>query len=83
MVYYFLHLVFQVYTLLLFVRVMGSWFPSFKGSKWMRFVAHYTDPYLKIFQRIVPPLGGVMDLSPLLGFFALKFLENFLLRLLA
>jgi YggT family protein len=81
MVFYLLHLLFNVYTCLLFLNVMGSWFPSFRGHKLMQFLHYYTDPYLNIFRRLLPPIGGVLDMSPLLGFFALKFLENFLYRL--
>ncbi len=79
---YTIHLVFLTYTLLLFVRVVGSWFPSFSRTSFMRFVAHYTDPYLNLFRKIIPPIGGVLDLSPLLGFFVLQILEQILLSLI-
>ena len=69
------HLLFLTYTILLFVRIIGSWFPSWQGTHLLRFIAFYTDPYLKIFRRLLPPLGGVLDLSPLLAFFALRILE--------
>jgi len=72
---------FLVYTIMLFVRVVGSWFPSFAHSTIMRFVAFYTDPYLNLFRRFIPPIGGMLDLSPLLGFFALQIVEQFLLYL--
>jgi YggT family protein len=48
----------------------------------MRFVAFYTDPYLNLFRRFIPPIGGVLDLSPLLGFFALQIMENLILFIL-
>jgi YggT family protein len=48
----------------------------------MRFVAFYTDPYLNMFRRVIPPIGGVLDLSPLLGFFTLQIAENLLLFIL-
>ena len=72
---------FLVYTILLFVRTVGSWFPSFAHSSLMRFVAFYTDPYLNLFRRFIPPIGGMLDLSPLLGFFALQMVEKLLLYL--
>lgn len=76
-----IHLLFSAYTLLLFVRVVGSWFPSFARSKFMCFVAHYTDPYLNVFRRWIPPIGGVLDLSPLLGFFVLQIGEGLVTKL--
>jgi YggT family protein len=74
--------VFFTYTLLLLVRIVGSWFPSFARHRLMYFVAFYVDPYLNIFRRIIPPIGGTLDLSPLLAFFALQIGENVLMYLL-
>lgn len=76
---YTIRLTFTVYTLLLFVRVLGSWFPKFAQHSFMRFVSHYTDPYLNLFRKIIPPIGGVLDLSPMIAFFALQILEQLLL----
>ena len=76
-----IHYLFFVYTMLLMARIIGSWFPSFANSKWMRFVAFYTNPYLNLFRKIIPPLGN-LDLSPILAFFALQILESVIIRLL-
>jgi len=70
------HWVFFVFTLLLLARVLGSWIPALAQHRLMRFVRFYTDPYLNIFRRFIPPIGGVMDLSPMVGFFALGILER-------
>ncbi|MBM3198808.1 MAG: YggT family protein [Chlamydiae bacterium] len=78
---YSIHLAFRVYTVLLFARVIGSWFPGIAQHKVMRFIGHYTDPYLQLFRRLIPPIGGVLDLSPLLAFFALSLLEHFIIHL--
>ena len=65
---------FTCYMILLFVRIISSWFPNFQGHPILRFVAFYTAPYLNMFRRVIPPLG-MLDLSPLIAFFALQFLE--------
>jgi YggT family protein len=62
-------------------RIIASWFPAVHGQAWLYWLARCVDPYLNLFRRVVPPIGGVLDLSPLLGFFLLQFLENFLLKL--
>ena len=77
------HLLFYVYTILLFVRIILSWFPAWQGMKWARFIAFYTDPFLNVFRRVLPPLGGVLDISPILAFFVLRIVENILMRLLS
>lgn len=77
------HLLFVCYTAMIFVRVISSWFPrEWQHKKIFHFLAFYTDPYLNLFRRILPPLGGVMDLSPIIAFFVLKLLELLLLGLL-
>ena len=69
---------FLVYSLLLAVRIIGSWIPEFSRHPWMMFVAQFTDPYLNFFRKIIPPIGGVLDLSPILAFLALRFLQYLL-----
>lgn len=81
MLAYSIHLLFVAYTVMLFVRVVGSWFPQFAHTKFLRFIAHYVDPYLQLFRKIIPPIGGVLDLSPLLAFFVLNLLDRLLISL--
>lgn len=76
------HLLFLCYTVLLFIRIIGSWFPNAQKHRIIHFVSFYTDPFLNIFRRILPPLGGVLDISPILAFFTLRILEMILLSFL-
>jgi YggT family protein len=71
---------FKIYTGFLLVRIIGSWFPSFAHTKLMQFVAFYTDPYLNLFRRIVPPIGGTLDISPILAFIGLQIMEKIILH---
>lgn len=80
---YFIHLFVTAYTVLLFVRVICSWFPAWQNHHLIRFVAFYTDPYLRFFRRILPPLAGVLDISPILAFFCLRIFEIVLIHFLA
>ena len=77
-----IHFVFLGYTILLTIRILSSWIPSLQGQRWNRLVSFCTDPYLQIFRRIIPPIGGVLDLSPILGFFFLRMFESVLLGFL-
>ncbi|KAG6559399.1 YGGT family [Candidatus Rhabdochlamydia oedothoracis] len=76
-----IHWIFFVYTIMLTLRILGSWFPSFSHTRFMHFLRFYTDPYLNVFRNLIPPIGGRLDLSPIIAFFVLQFLENFFLRL--
>jgi len=73
-----IHYTFLVYTLMLAVRILGSWVPELASQPWMLLIGQFTDPYLNFFRKIIPPIGGVLDLSPILAFFSLQLLENFL-----
>ncbi len=77
-----IRILFMIYTLMILIRVFGSWFPKFSQSTFMRFVAHYTDPYLNFFRRFIPPIGGRVDLSPLIAFIALRLVEQLIFMIL-
>lgn len=74
-----IHLFFLLFTIMLFIRIVGSWFPAVAAHPAMHFVGRFTDPYLNVFRKLIPPIGGTLDLSPLLGFFGLQIAERFLL----
>lgn len=69
-----INILFQIYTLMLFGRILGSWIPEIQETKAMQFIAFYTDPYLNLFRGIIPPLG-MIDISPIFAFLALQFLQ--------
>ena len=53
----------QIYSLVLIVRVLLSWFPNLDwGNPVLSTVSSITDPYLNAFRGLIPPLGGI-DLS--------------------
>ena len=70
-----------IYSSLLFIRVLLSWFPNINWYN-QPFVAlsQITDPYLNLFRSIIPPLGG-MDFSPILAFIPLQILRDVLFQL--
>ena len=66
----------QIYSLVLIVRVLLSWFPNLDWSNpILSSVSAITDPYLNAFRGLIPPLGGI-DLSALLAFLALNLLQS-------
>ncbi|MCM1984237.1 YggT family protein [Lyngbya confervoides] len=68
----------QIYLILLFIRVLLSWFPNIDWSKApFSILSQLTDPYLNLFRSLIPPLGGI-DFSPILAFLALQLLVQLL-----
>jgi YggT family protein len=69
---------FTVYLILIFVRILLSWVPRLPYNRILHslvtFVHDVTDPYLRLFRRIIPPVGGsgfALDLSPIIGIIVL------------
>ena len=62
----------EIYSLILLVRVLLSWFPNLDWSNpVLSTVSSITDPYLIAFRGLIPPIGG-LDLSAIVAFLALS-----------
>ncbi|BAU14347.1 hypothetical protein LEP3755_48940 [Leptolyngbya sp. NIES-3755] len=71
-----------IYFVLLVLRILLSWFPTIDWySQPFAILSQLTDPYLNLFRRIIPPLGGI-DISPILAFLALQLVQGFVPALL-
>jgi len=69
---------FLVYMILIFIRILLSWIPRMPYhpvvSAVVNFIHEVTDPYLNLFRRVLPPVGGggfALDLSPIIAVFVL------------
>lgn len=69
---------FLVYLILIFARILLSWIPRMPYnpalSAVVNFIHEVTDPYLNLFRRVLPPVGGggfAFDLSPMIATFVL------------
>jgi YggT family protein len=73
-----------VYILLIFAYIITSWV-RLPYSVWLnrmqRFLYDVCEPYLRIFRRILPPLGP-LDLSPIIAIFSLYFIRAIVLSIL-
>jgi len=81
---------FLVYIILILIRVLISWIPRMPYNPTLRraldFVTETTDPYLNLFRRLIPPIGGGgfgLDLSPMIGIIVLIVLRGLLVGLIA
>jgi YggT family protein len=73
---------FLVYIILIFLNILISWVPRMPYNRVLRgvldFITETTDPYLNLFRRFIPPLGGggfALDLSPMVGIIVLVLLR--------
>ena len=55
----FLGIAVNVYTVILFVYALVSWFPDARRSRWFDYLAAIVEPVLMPVRRIIPPIGGL------------------------
>ena len=67
-----------VYLVLIFIRIIVSWFGSIPYHPWLSafltFVNDVTNPYLNLFRRFIPMVRmgpAALDLSPIVATFVL------------
>ena len=74
----FLHVFIYLYIFLILAYVISSWI-RLPYSPWLnriqRFLYDVCDPYLRLFRRILPPLGP-LDLSPMVAVIVLVVLDQ-------
>jgi YggT family protein len=77
---------FVVYLILIFIRVLLSWIPRMPYNPYLRaavgFVEETTDPYLNVFRRFIPPIGGRLDISPILAIVVLLIAQGIIVALI-
>jgi uncharacterized protein YggT (Ycf19 family) len=80
---------FTVYLILILVRIVLSWIPRLPYNQVLNavvtFVHDVTDPYLRLFRRVIPPVGGggfALDLSPIIGIIVLYIVQAIVVGLI-
>jgi YggT family protein len=61
-------------TFALLVRVVASWVPSLGASRWVRWSYGATEWMLRPLRGLIPSLG-VIDITPIVAYFALQLLQ--------
>ena len=66
----------QIFTYILYARFALSWFPQLpRQFPVLRPINTVTEPYLRVFRQVIPPIGG-FDLSALPAIFLLDILSQ-------
>ncbi len=81
---------FVVYIVLIFANILISYVPRMPYNPLLRrvldFITETTNPYLNVFRRFLPPIGGggfALDLSPIIGIIVLFVAQGILVNLIA
>ena len=76
-----LRMVFEIYALILIVRVLITWVNPDPFNPVVQFLSRMTDPVLEPLRRVIPPLGPI-DISPIVALLILQALQHFIVRTL-
>lgn len=74
----------NVYSLVICIYVLMSWIPTSQGviADVYRALGKICDPYLDLFRRFIPPIGGMVDISPIVALLVLQFGVQLIVSLL-
>ncbi|HIV74179.1 MAG TPA: YggT family protein [Candidatus Pseudogracilibacillus intestinigallinarum] len=68
---YYINLGITLYTYVLIIYILMSWFPGARDTAFGEFVGRVCEPYLEQFRKFIPPLG-MIDISPIAALFTLQ-----------
>jgi YggT family protein len=75
-IFRFVSAILSIYMMVIFVRIIMTWFSGFHNGRAQELLSRVTDPYLNWFRRNVPVRFGALDFSPVVGILALGLLNT-------
>ena len=84
MLEYFIVSLADVYTMILFVYVLMSWIHQKSGiiADIDTVLGRVCDPFLNLFRKFIPPIGGMVDISPIFALLVLQFAVRLIVMIL-
>jgi YggT family protein len=81
---------FYVYILLIFIYILSNWVFALgvrlPHSRWLDailgFLRDVSEPYLRLFRKLIPPIGG-LDLTPMIAIFLLVIVSQIITNAIA
>ena len=70
----------DLYVLLIIIYIIMTWVPSNSNKTFntiFDFLEKICEPYLKLFRRIIPPVGGI-DFSPIVAIVVIQLVARLL-----
>ncbi|WP_420819536.1 YggT family protein [Paenibacillus pinistramenti] len=63
----------SIYYFLIIIYVLMSWLPNVRESFVGELLGKLVEPYLSVFRRFIPPIMGMIDISPIIALIALRY----------
>lgn len=78
-----LDLILLLFNYALIIYILMSWIPGSRDTAFGYFLRGICEPYLEPFRKIIPPIGGMIDITPIIAIFVLHFARVYGLTALA
>ena len=74
----------NAYTTIIFIYVIMSWIPHSTGvvGDVYRILGKLCDPYLDLFKKLLPPIGGMVDITPIIALLVLQLVVRFVVGII-
>lgn len=74
----------DAYVAVILIYVLMSWLPMKSG--WVqdiyRILGKLSDPLLNVFKRFIPPIGGMLDISPIFAIIVVQLIGRLIAMIL-
>ena len=72
----------DAYSFVIVIYVLLSWFPMGGIIEEIRSaLGKICDPFLNLFKRLIPPIGAMVDITPIIALLVLQFGVRFIVSL--
>ena len=77
----FIEILCEVLTIAIFIRAIMSWFPTSPTNRFAIMLNQVTEPVLGPLRRLIPPIGGTLDITPVIAIVILQVIAAYAGRL--
>lgn len=63
---------YQIYMYMIIIYILMSWVPNVRESFIGDLLGKLVEPFLAPFRRFIPPIMGMIDISPIVALFVLR-----------
>ncbi|WP_025693103.1 MULTISPECIES: YggT family protein [Paenibacillus] len=75
-IYSIIEILFNIYFYMIIFYVLMSWLPNVRDNFIGELLGKLVEPYLTPFRKIIPPLFGTIDFSPVVALLVLELAMN-------
>ncbi len=72
----FFDLLFTLLSFAIIARALVSWLPMDRYHPAIQLLDQITEPILAPLRRVIPPIGGMMDITPIVALIILQILQT-------